>query len=91
MFRPHFSSVFFLLFISIFIFSSWNLTYGQTDTLAAVSEDASMVITFDDYNPSDKINDGRVTAYIIGGKAPYTYKWSKKEVSLTSERAEGLT
>lgn len=41
-------------------------------------------------NPSDNINDGVISLDVSGGVAPYTYKWSKQEVALSSPKAMGL-
>ncbi|MBU0763646.1 MAG: alanine:cation symporter family protein, partial [Bacteroidetes bacterium] len=42
-------------------------------------------------NPSSKINDGVAVLKVNGGVKPYKYKWSKQDVSLTSDTARGLT
>jgi len=42
-------------------------------------------------NPSDKINDGFIELEIEGGSEPYTYKWSKQDIPLSSNKAVGLT
>ncbi|UGU17081.1 alanine:cation symporter family protein [Sinomicrobium kalidii] len=42
-------------------------------------------------NPSKVINDGEMVLQVEGGQEPYTYKWSKPETPLTSNRASGLT
>ena len=42
-------------------------------------------------NPTGKINDGVARIKVIGGIPPYTYKWNKESVKLTSDMATGLT
>lgn len=42
-------------------------------------------------NPSDKINDGQAELKVTGGEPPYKYEWSKNEISLSSQKASGLT
>jgi len=42
-------------------------------------------------NPSDLINDGQIRLEVTGGVAPYTYKWSNQQTSLTSNIASKLT
>ncbi len=42
-------------------------------------------------NKSKKIKDGMAEIFVSGGKMPYTYKWSKQSVSLSSRIADGLT
>ena len=42
-------------------------------------------------NPSATINDGEVQVKVNGGVPPYTYTWSKKEISLSASKATGLT
>lgn len=42
-------------------------------------------------NPTTEINDGVIKVTVIGGKAPYTYKWSNQATPLSSDTATGLT
>lgn len=42
-------------------------------------------------NPTTEINDGIIEITVIGGKAPYSYKWSSQSTPLTSNKATGLT
>ena len=63
----------------------------QADTLRAIGPDAPLKISFDVYNTSKAINDGRAVTYVTGGQSPYSYKWSKQDVALTSTDAKGLT
>lgn len=42
-------------------------------------------------NISSKINDGEAFVEVIGGKAPYKYKWSKKSIGLDIQKSGGLT
>ena len=57
--------------------------------LAMQSQDLKVEATTG--NPSNVINNGFIDLQVSGGKAPYTYKWSEQDISLTSSRAEGLT
>ncbi|MDQ7916110.1 amino acid carrier protein [Mesonia sp. MT50] len=41
-------------------------------------------------NPSTEINDGTALVDVIGGQAPYEYKWSNQETSLESVKSKGL-
>ncbi len=66
-----------LLFITLFI---------STTTIAS---DMNASLTVD--NPSSEINDGKARVAIQGGVPPYTYKWDKESVKLTSDLATGLT
>lgn len=42
-------------------------------------------------NPSKIINDGFIEVQVMGGVAPYTYKWSDPNTALNSPIAYGLT
>lgn len=42
-------------------------------------------------NPTTEINDGVIEVTVLGGEAPYTYKWSNQSTPLTSSTATGLT
>lgn len=42
-------------------------------------------------NPSDKINDGQAYVVTSGGATPFSYKWSKQSIELSSSSCEGLT
>lgn len=42
-------------------------------------------------NPSDLINDGVIEVTVEGGTEPYTYKWSKQDTPLSSNKSVGLT
>ncbi|MCF8372620.1 MAG: alanine:cation symporter family protein [Bacteroidales bacterium] len=63
----------------------------QSDTLREIGPTSPLQITFDVYNPSPKINNGRAVAYVTGGTSPYSYKWSKQNVALSSSEATKLT
>lgn len=41
-------------------------------------------------NPSDEIDNGKIKLRVLDGEEPYTYKWSKDDVKLTSSSASGL-
>ncbi len=42
-------------------------------------------------NPTTEINDGVIEVTVMGGQAPYSYKWSNQSTPLTSAKATGLT
>lgn len=42
------------------------------------------------FNPSTTINDGVIDLQVLGGEAPYTYKWSNQSTPLSSKKARGL-
>lgn len=67
---------FFLLFLSL-----------TTNFLVASGFDAKLVLE----NPTDEINNGIAHVETIGGVPPFTYKWSIKEVSLTSNSYDKIT
>ncbi len=66
-----------LLFITLFI------------SATTIASDMNASLTVD--NPSSEINDGEARVAIQGGVPPYTYKWDKESVKLTSDLATGLT
>ncbi len=74
-----------------FINSFAQQPISQHQTISEISEDAPMVMSFEQFNPSKKINNGRAEVYITGGTSPYIYKWSKQDVSIASIKATGLT
>jgi len=41
-------------------------------------------------NPSDQIDDGTIQLRVLDGEEPYTFKWSKQDVSLSSSTASNL-
>ena len=84
----NFTTTFFIILIS---FSFHGKIVGQTGDLSEIGNNSSMILSIDKFNPSDKINDGRVSTYVTGGTMPYKYKWSKKEVGLSSDKADNLT
>ncbi|MEA3445239.1 MAG: hypothetical protein U9R19_11005, partial [Bacteroidota bacterium] len=83
-------AAFFIIIISNFSFAENKTVTSQTGTLREIGPEAPITISFDVYNHSDEINNGRAVAYVTGGTSPYTYKWSKQEVDLESPNAENL-
>lgn len=67
----------FLFIISIFI----------TAKIAA----SELKVSFTVDNPTVEINDGEARVTVKGGVPPYTYKWNKESIKLTSDIATGLT
>lgn len=63
----------------------------QPDTLREIRPGSPLHISFDVFNPSPSINNGRVVAFVTGGSSPYTYKWSKRDIALSSSEAVNLT
>lgn len=59
--------------------------------LTAIATNAQIDATLEISNDSEKINDGRAEVVIVNGVAPYIYKWSNPETSLTSFGSSGLT
>jgi len=62
----------------------------NTKAQDAGHEDPGFKIIMDLSNPSREINDGIAKVNIQGGEPPYTYKWSKQDVSLESNESNGL-
>ncbi|HKL39888.1 MAG TPA: hypothetical protein VJ894_04370, partial [Cryomorphaceae bacterium] len=59
--------------------------------LTAIAANAQIDATLEISNDSEKIKDGRAEVVIVNGVAPYIYKWSNPETSLTSSGSSGLT
>ncbi len=57
----------------------------------SVAQSQDMKIDLKLENQSNKIRNGVATADIIGGKAPFTYKWSNQSTPLDSKVANGLS
>ncbi len=79
----------FFVFIPLLLLSV--ICFSQND--AVIKEDFSkeFEVFVETDNVSDKIKDGGATLRVKGGEKPYTYKWSDKNVSLSSSLASGLT
>ncbi|WP_188458578.1 amino acid carrier protein [Psychroflexus planctonicus] len=41
-------------------------------------------------NPSDEIDNGKIQLRVLDGEEPFTFKWSKEDVKLTSSSASNL-
>ncbi|MFV9482797.1 amino acid carrier protein [Christiangramia sp. ASW11-125] len=54
-------------------------------------KESDLKVTLDLNNPTREINDGVTMVHIEGGKAPYTYKWTKQSTSLQSNKSTGIT
>jgi len=63
---------------------------AQTE-IKEITENEAIRISFETYNPSAKINDGKAQAFVVGGKPPYHFYWSKQEIACTESLATGLT
>ncbi len=72
-------------------FAKNNTVVQQDQKIRAIGPDDPLKISFDIFNHSEEINNGRVVAFVTGGITPYTYKWSKQDVELSSSIAENLT
>ncbi len=80
-----------LIFSSIsFTAKAGNQNNEQNEILRPIGNNAPLELSFEKSNPSPKIKNGRVTIYVTGGQPPYTYKWSKQDVALNSNKAESL-
>ncbi|HEY8405007.1 MAG TPA: amino acid carrier protein [Flavobacteriales bacterium] len=51
---------------------------------------AQLDIQVETINPTGEIRDSQAHVTVSGGQAPYQYKWSKKDVALTSPVAKGM-
>lgn len=81
-----------LLFTSLFIFGQDESQFEQQQSgISAIEESSPINISFEKFNPSQKINNGRAEAYVTGGLAPYEFKWSKQDIALSDAKATGLT
>ncbi|WP_026915397.1 alanine/glycine:cation symporter family protein [Christiangramia portivictoriae] len=54
-------------------------------------KESDLKVTLDLNNPTREINDGVTMVNVQGGKAPYTYKWTRQSTSLQSNKATGIT
>ena len=54
-------------------------------------KESDLKVTLDLNNPTREINDGVTMVNVEGGKAPYTYKWTKQSTSLQSNKSTGIT
>lgn len=54
-------------------------------------KESDLKVTLDLNNPTREINDGVTMVNVQGGKAPYTYKWTKQSTSLQSNKSTGIT
>lgn len=57
-------------------------------TLATVAQDLEVKAKL--INPSSEIDNGKIELKVIDGEEPFTYKWSKEDVSLSSSSASDL-
>lgn len=65
---------------------------GKSQTeIKEITENEAIRISFETYNPTAKINDGKAQAFVVGGKPPYHFYWSKQEVGGAESLATGLT
>ncbi|MCM4167416.1 hypothetical protein KCTC52924_01089 [Arenibacter antarcticus] len=61
-----------------------------TNAKDRVGLDGKMTVDIELINPSKEINNGIAEVHVIGGKAPYKYKWSNPKTALDQNRAIGL-
>jgi AGCS family alanine or glycine:cation symporter len=80
-------SIFILLFLNvIFVFSQSNGVIITSDTSHHPLE-----VKLEINNKSPDINDGFVVTDVFGGKPPYKYYWSKKDIGLDKKIGDGFT
>ena len=58
-------------------------------TLSVLASDFEVELKYE--NPSSKINDGVAFVEVIGGRAPFLYKWSHQSVDRKSNSSLGIT
>lgn len=72
----------------MFKYTNYLLAFLFISANVSASEFKATVTTD---NPSPEINDGEARVKVNGGVPPYTYKWNKQDVKLSSDFANGLT
>src|SRR5690554_1446027 len=72
-----------------FLFTSFILILSS-NAQNKINAGDEITIRLELNNPSPEINNATALIEIEGGVPPYQYKWSKKNTSLSSNRAEGL-
>ncbi|MDG4949306.1 amino acid carrier protein [Weeksellaceae bacterium KMM 9724] len=68
-----------LIFTFFYVFS-----FSQQVETNALELDIELI------NPSKEINNGIAKAKVVGGKAPYQYKWTNQSTPLNSAESKGL-
>lgn len=82
-----------IILLFLLIISLNFLAVAQSD-IAIIQEDSiihPLELELQINNISGDINDGFVIADVYGGVTPYTYYWSKQDVSLNSNTAKNIT
>jgi AGCS family alanine or glycine:cation symporter len=58
--------------------------------LISFSFPAQFQLSIQSENPSEEIGDASCSIATIGGTSPFTYRWSKKDISLSSAVCQGM-
>jgi len=66
------------------------LTITLTDSTAQVQSNGQMAIQVELLNPSPEIDNGVAKVVVIGGQAPFLYKWSNVNTPLHATQSFGL-
>lgn len=67
-------------FLSFFVFLFFSIAFAQ-----------DLIVTEKISNTTNNIDDGVIELSVQNGTAPYSFKWSKQNVGLSSNKAEKLT
>ncbi|MBC8883248.1 hypothetical protein H9X57_06960 [Flavobacterium piscinae] len=59
--------------------------------LSQVSFSQDLIIKEKLINVSENIDDAKIEIEVLNGSAPFSYKWNKQDVSLSSNFADKLT
>ncbi len=80
-----------IIFACFILLISYNNVWGQKNVFLVEKKVGKLHVSVDLNNLSPNINDGVAYIHVYGGQAPYTFKWSKKQIPLNSDKGTGLT